>query len=221
MRNEKANKLEFVEKMRKEAIRECINRCEKEFDEAVYNECLELIKIADLRDSIKLKDTIKTFLYRWGRMGRVLGRDHFINWETKLLLKIKMNRKALEELRSKDLSIAYLDRYESIIKNCYASFRDVVGPIAAAKVLHLICPNFFPLWDNSIATAIRNERKGRKDDRFSPEDFFKFMKDVQNFANKYEGVLCELVSEYKKGKLRILDEFFWWMTQRPLSLFMI
>lgn len=130
--------------MRIEAIRECINQCEEEFDEAVYNECLKIVEQTDLRNCADLKSTIRRFLYTWGRMGRVLGRNQFKNWENRLVAKIESSRKDLEELRLKDLSLVNLDKYASVVKHNYASFSDVVRPIAAAKTLHLICPNFFP-----------------------------------------------------------------------------
>lgn len=212
--------LEFTERIRIEAIRECVNRCEKEYPESSYNECLERVKQADLRNVVILKDTIHLFLYKWGKMGRVLGRPKFKNWEDRLLEKIESNRKELEELRLKDLLLVNLDEFESVIKNNYDSFNEVVWPIAAAKTLHLICPNFFPPWDNAIAAAFRKECKDIKDDKFSRADYLRFMKDVKDFANKYEQVLGELVNQYKKGKLSILDDFFWWMTQRPMSIFM-
>lgn len=212
--------LEFTEKMRIEAIRECVNRCEKEAPESTYNECLERVKQTDLRNVVDLKSMIRRFLYNWGRMGRVLGQDRFKNWENRLVAKIESNRKELEDLRLKDLSLINLDEFGSVIKRNYALFSDMVGPIAAAKTLHLICPNFFPLWDNAIAAAFRKECKDRKNGKFSASDYLRFMKNVKDFANRYEQVLDELVNQYKKGKLSILDDFFWWMTQRPMSIFM-
>ena len=33
----------------------------------------------------------------------------------------------------------------------FSSFQKVLGPVGAAKVLHLLAPQFFPLWDRNIA----------------------------------------------------------------------
>jgi len=153
--------LVLIDKMRIFAIRECVNRCEKEIPESVYNECLERAKQIDLKDAIDLKRVIRRFLYSWGRMGRVLGRDCYKDWENRLMARIEASRKELEELRSKDLLFINLDKFAPVIKRVYSSVRKVVGPIAAAKTLHLICPDFFPLWDNAIAAAFRKECRYR------------------------------------------------------------
>lgn len=101
----------------------------------------------------------------------------------------------------------------------------MIGQIAATKVLHLICPNFFPLWDNTIAKAARSElgrksKQNKKVEDFSAADYYRFMQEIQNFIKEYEEVLSDLANRCKKGKLKILNECFWWATHRPLSLFL-
>lgn len=210
----------FTEKMKIEAFKEVVRLCEEKFDESVFNECLEIVRQTELRNAANLNSTVRRFLYTWGRMGRVLGQKQFKAWERRLTAKIEAYAMELEDLRVKDFSLVNLNDFESAIKKYYESFSVIVGPIGAAKTLHLICPDFFPLWDNPIANAFRSEREGEKDKKFSAADYFKFMKDMQAFAIKYQVVLNGLATQYKKGKLRILDEFFWWMSQRPFSIFL-
>jgi hypothetical protein len=210
--------MRFSEDVVNKIITECIKRCEQEFNDSVYNECLEAVKQSDLRNVVELKNTLRRFLYVWGRMGRILGRREYRKWESRLVKQIALNHKELEEFRIKDLTRIVLDEYEQVIKRCYESFKRIVGPIAAVKTLHMICPNFFPLWDNDIAEAIRKERANRKDEEFLASDYYEFMKDIQRFVNGHQQVLSDLAREYHKGKLRILDEFLWWMVHRPLSL---
>ena len=212
--------IDLSAEIRTEVIRECVKRWESEFDDSIYNKCLEAVKNADLRNVASLKSEIRRFLFVWGRMGRVLGRVEYRNWESSLAEKIESNCRELEELRMKDLECVNLDRYETVIKKCYESFKETVGPIAAVKVLHLICPNFFPLWDNGIADAVRRECEDEKVEEFSASDYFRFVKNIQGFIKSYERVLTELVAKYKKRKLRILDEFLWWIVHRPLSLYL-
>lgn len=212
--------MDLSEEIRAEIIRECIKLWGDEFDDSIYDKCLKALKQADLRITDNLKGTIRHFLYVWGRMGRVLGRQEYKNWETLLSKQIELNFDELQELRMKDLIYTDLVSYELVIKKCYKSFVDAVGPIAAAKTLHLICPSFFPLWDNGIADAVRKERADDKNREFSAADYYEFMKDVQDFAKRHMSVLSELANQYEKGELRILDEFFWWMVHRPLSLFL-
>lgn len=210
--------IDLSDEVKTEVIRYCVKRCEHEFDDTVYNECLEAVKNASLKDAPRQKPTMRRFLYKWGRMGRVLGRAKYQNWENRLAEKIESNRKELETLRMKELERVSLDRYESVIKKCYGSFKDAVGPIAAVKVLHLICPSFFPLWDNGIANAVRKEHEDMRDDEFSASDYFRFMEKIQEFIKDYEQLLSELSTKPKKGKLRIVDRLLWWIVHRPLSL---
>lgn len=37
----------------------------------------------------------------------------------------------------------------------FAAFEAILGPVGAAKTLHLMAPEFFPLWDRKIADAYR------------------------------------------------------------------
>jgi hypothetical protein len=39
----------------------------------------------------------------------------------------------------------------------FDSFERVLGPVGAAKSLHLLAPKFFPLWDRKIAKHCRCE----------------------------------------------------------------
>jgi hypothetical protein len=41
----------------------------------------------------------------------------------------------------------------SALENVFADFEEVLGPVGAAKALHLLAPEFLPLWDRAIAVA--------------------------------------------------------------------
>jgi hypothetical protein len=45
------------------------------------------------------------------------------------------------------------DAHEATIESLFQSFERVLGPVGAAKALHLLAPNSFPLWDRAIAKA--------------------------------------------------------------------
>jgi hypothetical protein len=100
---------------------------------------------------------------------------------------------------------------------CYESLEEAVkSPIAAVKVLHLICPDFFPLWDSRIREAVIAELADRSGDRYSVFAYYCFMQAIQDFVTKYDEVLSELAEQYRKGKLKIVDEALW-ASRRPLS----
>ncbi len=66
-------------------------------------------------------------------------------------------------------SIDTLDhRDESALKNLFQAFERVLGPVGAAKTLHLMAPDCFPLWDRKIADGYKLSlgRAGSNGDRY-------------------------------------------------------
>lgn len=195
------------------------NEWKELMDDTVYDECRKKISKNQVESDANMK-IIKRFLYVWGRMGRVLGRYEFKNWEKKLKPEIMKNHEKLTEFRTLELLKTDLTKHKQDIKKCYDSFHSALGPIATAKTLHLLCPRFFPLWDNAIAAAFRSERIATKRIvQFSSEDYYYFIKDVKKFALKYEDILMSLSKKHNKNILRTIDEFAWLITHKPLSLF--
>jgi hypothetical protein len=207
-----------------QVIGEYVGRFERKYNDIIYNEYLKGAEKIDL-DNIaekEVEEVVKPFLYKWGRMGRVLGRPKFRNWISILTRQIQLNRKKLESFRTKELASVNLPNLETDIKRLYEAFKEAAGAIAAVKVLHLICPNFFPLWDNGIANAVRSEyRINKKVENFSATDYYIFMQKIQDFILKlkYDKIISNLANKYQKGKLKIVDECLWWATHRPLSIF--
>lgn len=211
----------------KQLIEEYVRRNNKEYNEnLIYNKCVEDMSKIDLQ-SITEQDVdqvIKRFLIKWGRMQRVLGEKKTPKWKNRLANLIQVNSQRLNDLKIVDLSDVELGKYETVIKDCYDSFKEVVKRVAAAKVLHLICPNFFPPWDDSIIRAISEEIKKEYGiklnvENCSGDDYYRFMQEIQNFIRKYEGLLSVLAREHGKTKVKIVDDCFWYATQRPLLLF--
>jgi len=235
-----------------QVIKEYVNQLEKKFGgDTKYKKYLaemNKIKLKVITED-DVRRVIQPFLYDWGGMDRVLGKKEFRNWQTNIVRPIKSSSEKLEDFKKRNLGDVKLGELEPGIKCCYESLCKVIGGIAAAKVLHLICPSFFPLWDNPIANAIRNEdvqvvelyptdygrqrygstiddfakfleRKGERKLKKWSHEYYRFMQATQNFIKRYEAILSELATKYQKGILRISDECFWWAaTHRPLYLF--
>ena len=65
---------------------------------------------------------------------------------------INNNFNNLQQYRNRDIStLSTAD--DNFIINIFTSFEHVLGPVGAAKALHLFCPLFFPIWDNKIAKS--------------------------------------------------------------------
>jgi len=190
----------ITEEKIKKCIEQYIEQYEKEWsfaDSLIYKGCLEALKRIDLSkiEEKDVKGPIRTFLINWGMMGRVVGRLKK-GWEKELATKIKID--------------------------CYKSLRIIVGPTSASKILHLICPNFFPMWDCDIRKLISNIYKWRKNSHKgigeSPEGYYKFIQEIQVFLKKYDEVLLELSKQYDKGKLKLIDEFLWKIAPRKRNI---
>jgi len=65
---------------------------------------------------------------------------------------IEEHPETLTDLRQRNIgSLKACD--ETQVISCFTDFEKVLGPVGAAKCLHLLAPDFFPLWDRAIAEA--------------------------------------------------------------------
>lgn len=62
------------------------------------------------------------------------------------------HRPLLEGLRSRDIA-SLRDEDRDVVEGLFREFAAALGPVGAAKALHLLAPDLFPLWDTSIAKA--------------------------------------------------------------------
>ncbi|MFH1774372.1 MAG: hypothetical protein ABH874_05385 [Methanobacteriota archaeon] len=107
-----------------------------------------------------------------------------------------------------------INQYEKDIKNLLDGLRKIVGPISAAKILHVMAPAIFPIWD----TKVRKSKLKLGDDGSA---YFGFMSQIKEFlsSNTEEdkqgsNLISELAEKYygEKGrqfKLKILDAIIW------------
>jgi hypothetical protein len=63
---------------------------------------------------------------------------------------------------------SYVPEDERLVRDVFTQFETVLGPVGAAKALHLLAPSFFPLWDRRIAGAhgLPLGRTGTNGDRY-------------------------------------------------------
>ena len=173
----------------------------------------------------EVADVVQSFLYRWGRMGRVLGKPCFNGWQAQVASIIRSHSGPLKQFQGADIETVNLHHHSGDVITLYESFRTAVSQIASAKVLNLLCPDFFPLWDNAIASAMRVEfanMAGYSFDAsvkpFSGEDYLRFMEGVQLFISRHSDVISVLSTQYEQRRLKIVDACFWYMTGRPFFL---
>lgn len=65
---------------------------------------------------------------------------------------ITNNQQALANFRQRSIK-SFREEDEATVGIVFQNFAQVLGPVGAAKCLHLLAPLFFPLWDRAIAEA--------------------------------------------------------------------
>ena len=103
------------------------------------------------KTKLSLSESLGVLLQTWNKAYyryRKFDEDHYCKIEQLL----KNNLTSLQKYRKS--KIENLDKIdEQNIRSIFRNFEKVLGPVGAAKCLHLIAPSVFPLWDRAIAAA--------------------------------------------------------------------
>lgn len=165
-----------------------------------YRVATELIELAIKGETkVTLSDALAVLLKTWNSYYyrfRPFDEEHF-----KKIDQLVENhaKKIISNFRTSTiLSLPEKDKDE--IYEIFGAFEEVLGPVGAAKSLHLLAPQFFPLWDRSIAKEgciILMGPKGTNADRY-----YSFMEaSYECYKMLYE----KLPSEH--NLLKLIDEY--------------
>jgi hypothetical protein len=123
---------------------------------------------------------------------------------------VRRRRKSLLALRARSIeSLSNAD--ESEVKSLFAAFEGVLGPVGAAKALHLLAPRFFPLWDRAIAEGYHLSMKPQNS---NDDNYWRFTKKTRE--------QCKLIGwgkAIRRNPLKALDEFNYWRYTRKQPAF--
>lgn len=121
---------------------------------------------------------------------------------------ININLKKLKNFRNRHIT-SLLESDEKDINGLFKEFLEALqidsgkmqgrtSPVAVSKALHILAPDFFPIWDQKIAKAYGyNYYK-------SPENkYFSFCKIIKNVADKVE----DYVVHSDKTLVKLIDEY--------------
>lgn len=132
-----------------------------------YRAGTELVTLAlEKKTSLSIAKALAVLLQTWNRMFyryRKFDSQHFADIERLISdhysALILFRQRSIESFGSED---------ESKVTHIFKAFEEVLGPVGAAKCLHLLAPHFFPLWDRAIAEAygLTLGQKGRNADRY-------------------------------------------------------
>jgi len=213
-----------IDDLFEENIRNCIGYYG---DDIGYSGPLEQMRETELSriGCMDVKRVVSPFLLEWGRMWRVVRQVD--RWESRIAERIRLGAELLDQFRGRKLESCEVDliKYRPDITGLYASFKEVVKQTAATKLLHLICPDFMPMWDTAIEQAFRAECWARAEDSrrvkpFSDTEYFLFVQEVQRFLRTHHNTISCLSRKYKRGTLRLVDQCSIWAVRRPLSVFL-
>ena len=197
------------------------------------NEPIYFKAIADLeelrKDLTKLDDTkhligiVKPFLIKWGRMGRVVGREG-LNWRG-LGERLRSSEKDFGNLREERFQIIDFEKDEisDSITTIYGKLDPLEylgSPTTISKTLHLLNPEIFVMWDSEIRKKYRHKNSRIRD---NSEGYIEFLKETQKLVrdalndrkkevgkgldeiekeirNKYKNItLAKIIDEYNYG----------------------
>ncbi|MBC7249684.1 MAG: hypothetical protein H5T62_05310 [Anaerolineae bacterium] len=163
-----------------------------------YRAATELVSLAlEGKTSLSVAEALAVLLQTWNKMFyqyRRFDDQHFAD---------------IEQLISEHYSILIAFRQRSIeefdredgneVKRIFQAFEEILGPVGAAKCLHLLASRFFPLWDRAIAAAydLPLGKIGTNADRY-----YRFMRIVK-------GQIQSLGGEKTIGRnpLKAIDEY--------------
>lgn len=127
---------------------------EKEPRDLFYRVATELIRLSlERKTQITLPEALSVLLQTWNRSYYRFRR--FDNQQyTDISKLLKQQSPSMSNFRERSiLSLAEEDL--SNVDEIFNEFEQVLGPVGAAKSLHLLAPAFFPLWDRAIAKAYK------------------------------------------------------------------
>jgi len=163
-----------------------------------YRAATELVALAlDGKTSLSVAEALAVLLQTWNKMFyqyRRFDSQHFTDIERL----ISNHYSTLTTFRQRPIeSLGHED--EAKVTQVFKSFEEVLGPVGAAKCLHLLAPRFFPLWDRAIADAygFPLKRKG-----YNAEQYFSFMEILKDQSENLGGE-----QGIGRNPLKAIDEY--------------
>jgi hypothetical protein len=182
--------------------------------DAVYKISTRLIR-ESWNDDSEVSNALGVLLLTW---NAAFCRYSILNYPS-IEDVINRHRKELNELRELDISELKEDM-KVVVKSIYTDFLYALkskgkggvknrpkvsySPVSTAKSLHLLCPRFFPLWDNRIAKGYGCHWENSKN---SFEDYWKFMNINYEQVASIRNQSPEPESLKEIGILKLIDEY--------------
>lgn len=202
-------------------------------DQAYFHSTRALATVrGDLRrlnDAKDLLETVKPFLVGWGGLARVVGRQN-LSWSP-LGQALRSLEKEFAEIRNKRfLTVDFNDeRILNAVKTIYSKLDHLScfgGQTTISKVLHLLNPEIFVMWDSTIRKMYKPHNSRIRE---NSEGYLEFLKETQgeflealNDRARLTGKTLDEVEEQIRDRYRgktiakIADEYNWIKTHPNL-----
>jgi hypothetical protein len=182
---------------------------EVERRDAIYKTASFLVKHF-WGDPSKVAEGLGVLLLVWNSAHYRYGTFDFDELEKSIadnqeLLQEYRNRNIGNHTPTEDARIGeFFQELLEALKTCEKARRGVRSPVAVAKALHLLAPDFFPLWDEVIATQYGCYYGDDPSGNYIC--FLKKTKDIAAQLDKVEEVRS-LVGVTGKTLLKLIDEY--------------
>jgi hypothetical protein len=120
--------------------------------ELFYRTATELVDLAIRNQiSLSLAEVLTVLLQRWNQPYNRYSRfDAARRADIERLL--SEHRDLLHSIRERAID-DFSEADQATVEQLFQDFERILGPVGAARCLHLLAPRFFPLWDRDIASA--------------------------------------------------------------------
>lgn len=126
---------------------------EREARDLFYRAAADLVDLA-MRGATKLNlgEALAVLLQSWNASYYRFRRDAAARHLDEIQALLDRHRDSLSLFRNRRLT--HLRDADALrVQGLFTDFENVLGPVGAAKVLHLLAPLTFPIWDRAIAKA--------------------------------------------------------------------
>lgn len=118
-----------------------------------YRAATELVSLAlSHQTSLTVAEALAVLLQTWNAQYYRFKRRFDVAHFEAIASLLSSYHAPLNEYRKRHL-LTFEAHEEDDVASLFGNFERVLGPVGAAKVLHLLAPEFFPLWDRKIAES--------------------------------------------------------------------
>lgn len=133
-----------------------------------YHAATELIKLSiKKKTTLSVAEALAVLLQTWNSAYYRFHCKFDIRHFEKIENLYRQFGKSLITYRPRKID-SLVESDKPIVSDIFREFENVLGAVGASKTLHLLAPNFFPLWDNAIAGHYKTRigKQGSNNERY-------------------------------------------------------